>query len=156
MAPKVQVHVVSKTDCSDAHIVSTDVSLLPPLAPNNIRLQVRMCSLTSNNLTYARLGSVANWWDGELLKASPINIGLPILTTSSFPSPQLPPKPLRRLGHLRHRPRLGLRRDPHLSNARPRTRANPLRLLAFFYPPHRPPARTHGTGRPLHRYDSAP
>lgn len=63
MPPQVQVHIVSKTDCSDAHIVSTDPTLLPPLAPNNIRLQVRMASLTSNNLTYARLASVANWFD---------------------------------------------------------------------------------------------
>jgi hypothetical protein len=65
MDSQVQVHVVSKTDCSDAHIVDTNLSLLPPLAPNNIRLQVRMASLTANNLTYARLASVANWWDGE-------------------------------------------------------------------------------------------
>jgi hypothetical protein len=65
MAAQVQVHVVSKTDCSESHIVETDMSLLPPLAPNNIRLQVRMVSLTSNNLTYARLAAVANWWDGE-------------------------------------------------------------------------------------------
>jgi hypothetical protein len=72
MTSRVQVHVVSKTNCSDAHIVGSDPSLLPPLAPNNIRLQVRMASLTSNNLTYARLASVANWWDGELHRVTPI------------------------------------------------------------------------------------
>lgn len=60
---KVQVHIVSKTDCSESHLVSTDLSLLPPLAANNIRLQVRMVSLTANNLTYARHAAVANWWD---------------------------------------------------------------------------------------------
>jgi len=63
MASQVQVHVVSKTYCSKNHIMSTDMSLLPPLAPDNIRLQVRMAGLTSNNLTYARLAAVANWWD---------------------------------------------------------------------------------------------
>lgn len=66
MASQVQIHVVSKTDCSENHVVSTDMSLLPPLAPNNIRLQVRMASLTSNNLTYARLAAVANWFDVSL------------------------------------------------------------------------------------------
>jgi len=63
MASNVQVHVINKTDSSENHIVTTDLSLLPPLAPNNIRLQVRMCSLTANNLTYARLAAAANWWD---------------------------------------------------------------------------------------------
>ena len=63
MASVVQVHVVSKTNSSENHIVSTDASLLPSLAPNNIRVQVRLISLTSNNLTYARLGAIANWWD---------------------------------------------------------------------------------------------
>lgn len=63
MASNVQVHVVNKTDSSENHIVSTDSSLLPPLAPNNIRLKVRTCSLTANNLTYARRAAVANWWD---------------------------------------------------------------------------------------------
>ena len=79
MATQVQVHVVNKTNCSENHIVDTDPSLLPPLAPNNIRLQVRMASLTANNLTYARLASVANWWDGESLKCTPINPNLAIL-----------------------------------------------------------------------------
>ena len=91
MASQVQVHVVSKADCSVNHIVDTDLSLLPPLAPNNIRLQVRMASLTANNLTYARLASVANWWDGELLKRTPINTNLAILTKKNFQVSQSPP-----------------------------------------------------------------
>ena len=64
MAQEAQVHVVSKTDTLDHHTVTTNPSHLSALAPNNVRVQTRLVSLTANNLTYARLGSVANWWDG--------------------------------------------------------------------------------------------
>lgn len=64
MAQEAQVHVVSKTNSSDHHTVTTSTSHLPALAPNNVRVQTRLVSLTANNLTYARLGVIANWWDG--------------------------------------------------------------------------------------------
>jgi hypothetical protein len=63
MAEEAQVHVVNKTNSLDHHTVTTSTSHLPPLAANTIRLQTRLVSLTANNLTYARLGSIANWWD---------------------------------------------------------------------------------------------
>lgn len=72
MAQEAQVHVVSKTNSLDHHIVTTSTSHLPPLAPNNIRVQTRLVSLTANNLTYARLGTIANWWD-----AFPVSSFLP-------------------------------------------------------------------------------
>ncbi|GAB7324428.1 hypothetical protein MBLNU13_g08359t1 [Cladosporium sp. NU13] len=64
MAQEAQVHVVSKTNTLDHHTVTTNQSHLPALTPNNVRAQARLVSLTANNLTYARLGSIANWWDG--------------------------------------------------------------------------------------------
>lgn len=63
MAQEALVHVISKADTTEHHTVSTDASLLPLLAANNIRLQTRLISLTANNLTYARNAAIANWWD---------------------------------------------------------------------------------------------
>ncbi|KAM0704131.1 hypothetical protein Q7P35_008364 [Cladosporium inversicolor] len=63
MTQEVQVHVVSKTNSLDHRTVTINTSHLPALAPNNIRVQTRLVSLTANNLTYARLGSLAKWWD---------------------------------------------------------------------------------------------
>lgn len=64
MAQEAQVHVVSKTNSFDHLTINTSTSHLPALVSNNIRVQTRLVSLTANNLTYARLGSIANWWDG--------------------------------------------------------------------------------------------
>jgi hypothetical protein len=63
MAQETHVHVVNKANNLDHHTIPTNTSHLPRLAQNTIRLRPRLISLTTNNLTYARLGSLANWWD---------------------------------------------------------------------------------------------
>lgn len=63
MAQDAQVHVVSKNDRDEHATISTSSSNLPLLALNNVRLQTRLVSMTANNITYARMGSFAHWWD---------------------------------------------------------------------------------------------
>lgn len=63
MAQDAQVHVVNQDDRDEHATISTSLSNLPPLAPNNVRLQTRLFSMTANNITYARMGSFAHWWD---------------------------------------------------------------------------------------------
>lgn len=63
MVQNTRVHVVNKTNSTDHRTLLADQSLLQPLAPDNVRMQIRLVSLTANNLTYARMASLANWWD---------------------------------------------------------------------------------------------
>ncbi|KAJ5698681.1 hypothetical protein N7462_000686 [Penicillium macrosclerotiorum] len=59
-----EVHVVSKQDNSKhAAFTLLDTAYLPPLAESSIRIRTQILSLTSNNLTYVRLGDIAHWWD---------------------------------------------------------------------------------------------
>ncbi|KAM0717947.1 hypothetical protein Q7P37_006279 [Cladosporium fusiforme] len=64
MAQEAKVHVVNKENSKEHVVLPISTDSLPPLAPNSIRLQPRLVSLTANNLSYARLGKIANWWDG--------------------------------------------------------------------------------------------
>lgn len=57
------MHVVSKTNSKEHLTLPANTVHLPPLAHGDIRLQTRLISLTANNLSYARLGHIANWWD---------------------------------------------------------------------------------------------
>ncbi|KAJ5093929.1 hypothetical protein N7456_009790 [Penicillium angulare] len=59
-----EVHVVSKHDNSQhATFTLPDDTTLPELAESSIRIRTQIVSLTSNNLTYARMGFLARWWD---------------------------------------------------------------------------------------------
>lgn len=43
---------------------------LPPLKPSSLRVQSSLLSLTTNNLTYARIGHLLGWWDFHPLPSS--------------------------------------------------------------------------------------
>ncbi|KAF2098455.1 hypothetical protein NA57DRAFT_75700 [Rhizodiscina lignyota] len=62
------VHILEKKDYTKQHIVEFNEPL-PPLAPSSVRVQTSLISLTTNNITYARLGHVPmfNWWDASPL-----------------------------------------------------------------------------------------
>ncbi|KAJ6010036.1 hypothetical protein N7522_005052 [Penicillium canescens] len=57
------VHVVSKLDNSQH--ASFDVQSIPQsvLPESSVRLRPLLISLTSNNLSYARMGQMLHWWD---------------------------------------------------------------------------------------------
>lgn len=62
MACPTAVHAILKSD--NAQHASYPLSVSPkPLADNSVRVRVRMVSLTSNNLSYARGGTMFRWWD---------------------------------------------------------------------------------------------
>lgn len=67
MAPAPQIHVVSKSD-NTRHIVcrlpaDDHVQETRTLAPSSVRALVSVISLSSNNLSYARAGTLLHWWD---------------------------------------------------------------------------------------------
>jgi hypothetical protein len=66
------VHVVSKDNHADQHLVEVSVSTLPALAPSSVRVRSTVLGLTANNLSYARMGSVYYWWS-----AYPVQIDFP-------------------------------------------------------------------------------
>ncbi|KAL0487493.1 rplI [Acrasis kona] len=55
------VHVVSKQDVSKHSTFSLD-NKFPKLLESSVRVQTKIVSLTSNNLTYAKLGDYLKWW----------------------------------------------------------------------------------------------
>jgi hypothetical protein len=55
------IQVLEKNDYTKQHLVSLP-SALPPLAPSSVRVKTSLISLTTNNLTYARLGEMLGWW----------------------------------------------------------------------------------------------
>ncbi|EOD47286.1 hypothetical protein UCRNP2_5958 [Neofusicoccum parvum UCRNP2] len=63
------IHVVSKSDNSQ-HATFPLTTPPPPLAPSSIRLRTTLITLSSNNLTYARLGDALRWWDAYPVPAS--------------------------------------------------------------------------------------
>jgi hypothetical protein len=69
MAEEYIIQVLDKKDYTSQHLVSIS-STLPPLAAQCIRVKSSLISLTRNNITYARLGHVLNWWDVHPLPAS--------------------------------------------------------------------------------------
>lgn len=62
-SPSYQLQILEKADYSKQHIVSFDEPL-PPLTSSSIRVQSNVIALTTNNITYARLGDVPglNWF----------------------------------------------------------------------------------------------
>jgi hypothetical protein len=57
------IHVLSRADYSENHLVSLPLEDLAPLGPSSLRFRSRILGLTTNNLTYARLGHLLGWWD---------------------------------------------------------------------------------------------
>ena len=63
MSSECLVHVVSKENIKDHVVVSVSSSSLPQLQNDHVLVHTIIISLTVNAQTYARLGSVSNWWD---------------------------------------------------------------------------------------------
>jgi hypothetical protein len=57
------IHVLDKADYSKHHLVDVPNTELAPLSPSSLRLQPKILGLTTNNLTYARLGHLMGWYD---------------------------------------------------------------------------------------------
>ncbi|KAL0261729.1 hypothetical protein SLS55_003159 [Diplodia seriata] len=55
------IHAISKHDNSH-HAVFPVPENNTPLAPNSVRVRTTLITLSSNNLTYARLGTTWGWW----------------------------------------------------------------------------------------------
>ena len=58
---EMEVHVISKSDNSK-HASFTLETAPGELAASSVRVKVELISLTSNNLSYARGGTVLHWW----------------------------------------------------------------------------------------------
>ncbi|KAJ5622507.1 hypothetical protein N7528_005739 [Penicillium herquei] len=58
-----EVHVVSKQDISERATFTLPAAELGELSPSSVRIRPQLVSLTSNNLTYATLGTTIKWWD---------------------------------------------------------------------------------------------
>lgn len=56
------MHVVSKHDNAKHASFQLDDEM-PPLAASSLRVRTQLIALTSNNLSYARGGSILHWWD---------------------------------------------------------------------------------------------
>lgn len=56
------LHIISKKDNAQ-HGVCHMPDDLPPLGASSVRAQTDLISLSSNNLTYASLGNIMDWWD---------------------------------------------------------------------------------------------
>ena len=72
MSATSHIHLIAKANISEHTVVPLPASSLPALNDGHIRVQTTMISLSSNNLSYAQLGSVRYWWD-----AYPLPSGLP-------------------------------------------------------------------------------
>ena len=60
-----EFHIVSKSDNRVHATFSVDKSTYPELkhlSPGSVRVQPVVISLTSNNLSYARLGEMLHWY----------------------------------------------------------------------------------------------
>ncbi|EQB43454.1 hypothetical protein CGLO_17884 [Colletotrichum gloeosporioides Cg-14] len=56
-----EILVISKKDLTKHETISVNLSL-PPLAPSSIRARSTLIAITSNNLSYAKLGDMLHWW----------------------------------------------------------------------------------------------
>ena len=72
MAPPIPtIQVLSRQNYEEQHIVSLPNALpYPALAPNSIRVSSSVLALTTNNLSYARLGHLLGWWNVHPLPSS--------------------------------------------------------------------------------------
>lgn len=57
-----QVHAISKKDNSKHVVYNIPPTSESPVA-NSVRVKSHIISLSSNNMTYARMGDILNWWD---------------------------------------------------------------------------------------------
>ena len=57
------IQILDKDNYSKQYIVTLPSSPLGELAPSSLRLKSEILGLTTNNLSYARLGHILGWWD---------------------------------------------------------------------------------------------
>ncbi|KAK1962633.1 hypothetical protein LY78DRAFT_718891 [Colletotrichum sublineola] len=57
-----EIHVISKRDITKHETLAVDISM-PPLAASSVHLRTSLISITANNFTYAKLGSILQWWN---------------------------------------------------------------------------------------------
>ncbi|EME80847.1 uncharacterized protein MYCFIDRAFT_215761 [Pseudocercospora fijiensis CIRAD86] len=62
------IHVVKKNDIA-SHATVSLTTTIPQLPPGHIRARSLVVGLTSNNLSYAKGGTLLKWWTGFLLPA---------------------------------------------------------------------------------------
>lgn len=75
-----ELQVLDRQDFSRQRILSLPIDYhLPTLAPSSVRVRPDTLSLTVNNTTYAKLGSIFGWWDIH---------PLPNVIPESFSDPQ--------------------------------------------------------------------
>jgi hypothetical protein len=55
-------HVLSLTNYTTHHLVSLNPKPPTPLPPSSLRLRTKILSLTTNNLSYARIGHLMGWY----------------------------------------------------------------------------------------------
>ncbi|KAF2787295.1 hypothetical protein K505DRAFT_329774 [Melanomma pulvis-pyrius CBS 109.77] len=63
MASAPVTHILNRDDYSKHRLVTLPSDPLPALPPSSIRIQSKILGLTTNNLTYAKLGFLMGWWD---------------------------------------------------------------------------------------------
>jgi hypothetical protein len=61
--PPATIHVLAKNNYTQHTLVTLPQSDLPALPKSSLRLRSRILGLTTNNLTYARLGHFLGWYD---------------------------------------------------------------------------------------------
>ncbi|TDZ51723.1 hypothetical protein CTRI78_v007389 [Colletotrichum trifolii] len=57
-----EIHVISKKDLAKHETVSVHLPL-SELGPSSVRASSSLLAITSNNLSYAKLGELLGWWD---------------------------------------------------------------------------------------------
>ncbi|TKA73869.1 hypothetical protein B0A55_04486 [Friedmanniomyces simplex] len=63
MPTKTYIHVVKKAAIAEHASLEVDLSILPTPGKGQVRVRSALFSITYNNLTYARMGSILKWWD---------------------------------------------------------------------------------------------
>ncbi|ROW12176.1 hypothetical protein VMCG_00327 [Cytospora schulzeri] len=65
------IQVLEKDHYFTQHLVTLpDAVPYPPLGPSSVRVRTKVMCLTSNNITYAKLGFLLKWWDVHPLPPS--------------------------------------------------------------------------------------
>ncbi|OLN81988.1 hypothetical protein CCHL11_09238 [Colletotrichum chlorophyti] len=57
-----EIHLISKRDLTKHQTVAVDLAL-PQLAPSSIRTRSALIGITTNQLSYAKLGEYLGWWN---------------------------------------------------------------------------------------------
>lgn len=58
-----QIHVVSKEDLNKHTTLNLTLPSPSPLTPSSVRVHTKVVGITTNNLSYAKRGTLLRWWD---------------------------------------------------------------------------------------------